>query len=59
MDNIQDLYTNNSCFLAKTISLDRLSLPVLHFKYASQSSPLGKKLQFLNPLGSISFIIWS
>lgn len=58
MDNIQDLYMSNSCFLAKTIYLDRISLSVFHFKYASRSSPLGKKLPFLNPLGSIRFIIW-
>lgn len=59
MDNIQDLYTNTSCFLAKTIYLDRISLSVFHSKYACRSSPLGKKLQFLNPLGSIRFIIRS
>lgn len=39
MDNIQDLY--NSCFLAKTKYLDRISLSVFQFKYTSQSSPLG------------------
>lgn len=59
MDNIQDLYRNNSCFLAKTMYLDRISFSVFHFKYASRSSPLGKKLQLLNPLGSIRFIIRS
>lgn len=58
MDNIQDLYMNNSCFLAKTIYSDRISLSVFYFKYASQSSPLGEKLPLLNPLGSIRFIIW-
>lgn len=46
MDNIQDLYMNNSCFLAKTIHLDRISLSVFHFEYASRSSPLGKKFHF-------------
>lgn len=46
MDNIQDLYMNNSCFLAKTVHLDRISLSVFHFEYASRSSPLGKKFHF-------------
>lgn len=41
MDNIQDLY--NSCFLAKTMYLDRISLFVFQFKYTSQSSPLGEE----------------
>lgn len=58
MDNIQDLYMNNSCFLATTMYLDRISLSVFHLKYASRSSPLGKKLPSFKPLGSIRFIIW-
>lgn len=41
MDNIQDLC--NSCFLAKTKYLDRISLSVFPFKHTSQSSPWGEK----------------
>lgn len=41
MNNTQDLY--NSCFLAKILYLDRISLSVFQFKYTSQSSPLRGK----------------
>lgn len=41
MGKIQDLY--NSCSLAKTIYLNRISLSVFQFKCTSQSSPLGEK----------------
>lgn len=41
MDNIQ--YLCNSCFLVKTMYLDRISLSVFQFKYTSQSSPLREK----------------
>lgn len=58
MDNIQDLYMNNSCFLAKTIYLDRISLSVFTSSMLAGPVLWEKNFPFFNPLGSIKFIIW-